>query len=68
MVESLKQGKLSKEQIEALEGGYDEDGFYLLKDGSFYDPLGYYFNKDGFDETGGRYNDSGVYIKAPTIP
>ena len=25
MVESLKQGKLSKEQIEALEGGYDED-------------------------------------------
>ncbi len=68
MVESLKQGKLSKEQIEALEGGYDEDGFYLLKDGSFYDPLGYYFNIDGFDETGGRYNDSGVYIKAPTIP
>jgi hypothetical protein len=47
MVDSKQ--KLSIVEIERLDGHYDKDGFYLLKDGSFYDPLGYYFNKDGLD-------------------
>jgi hypothetical protein len=45
-----------------LEGKFDEDDFYILKDGDFYDPLGYYFDKDGFDENGGRYDEQGYYI------
>ena len=56
----------SKEEIEqlGLEGKFDEDGFYILKDGDFYDPLGYYFDKEGFDESGGRYDDQGYYVPA----
>lgn len=27
----------------------------------FYDPDGYYFNKDGYDEFGGRYDAKGFY-------
>jgi hypothetical protein len=36
----------------------------MLKGGDFYDPLGYYFDKHGFDEQGGRYDDQGYYIAA----
>ena len=46
----------SKEEIEANEGKYDNDGFYILPDGSFYDYQGYYFDKDGFDANGGFYD------------
>jgi len=55
---------MAKEEIEKLNlnGAFDEDGFYILKDGDFYDPLGYYFDKHGFDEHGGRYDDQGYYI------
>lgn len=58
---------MSKEQIENLEGSYDDDGFYILADGSFYDPLGYFFDKDGKDAKGGFYNGLGFYID-PSIP
>jgi len=34
----------TKEQILENEGYYDKDGFYVLADGSFYDPSGYYFD------------------------
>ena len=56
--------KLEKAEIEAKEGGaYDEDGFYILSaDKSFYDPLGYYFDKDGFDTVGGKYDEDGFYM------
>ena len=37
-------------------------GFYNLPDGSFYDPDGYLFNKEGFDEFGGHYDDDNIYI------
>lgn len=46
----------SRAEIEASEGKYDKDGFYILPDGSFYDYQGYYFNKEGFDENGGFYD------------
>jgi len=53
----------TKEIIEANEEGYyDEDGFFILKDGDFYDPWGYYFYSNGEDEYGGYYNDQGYYI------
>lgn len=51
---------LTKVEIEAKEAGkgtYDQDGFYNLPDKSFYDPAGYYFNKSGYDEFGGYYDD-----------
>ena len=52
----------SKEEIEKEIGEYDEDDFYLLPNGSFYDPLGYYFNEQGLDEIGGYYDDDGFYV------
>ena len=39
------------------EGGYyDENNFYISPDGSFWDPDGVYFNKEGFDRHGGFYD------------
>lgn len=60
---------MTKDDIEklGLEGKFDDDGFYLLKDGDFYDPLGYYFDKQGYDETGGRYDDAGYYVPASDL-
>lgn len=53
----------SKEEIEKEEGKYDDDGFYKLADEKgFYDPLGYYFNNEGYDEVGGYYDHYGLYI------
>lgn len=62
MVESTKK---TKEEIEKLPGKYDDDKFYILEDGSFYDEKGYYFNKWGFDAEGGHYDDDGVYCQRP---
>ena len=56
---------LSKAEITAKEGHFDEDGFFILKDGSFYDPHGYYFDCDGLDAAGGSYDKEGYYI-SPT--
>jgi len=40
-----------------------------LDEGGFIDPLGYYFDKDGFDSQGGRYDEKGVYfIARPPVP
>lgn len=55
--------KYTQDEIEAYEGNYDKDDFYILKDGDFFDSYGYYFDKDGFDGTGGYYNDNGVHVK-----
>ncbi len=55
--------KLTKEEIASKEGAYDEDGFYILTDKSYYDPLGYFFDRDGYDTVGGRYDDDGFYIQ-----
>ena len=55
--------KYSFEEIEKEEGQYDKDDFYLLKDGGYYDPLGYFFDKDGFDGVGGTYDQEGYYIQ-----
>lgn len=55
--------KLSPEEVKKLEGEFDQDGFYILKEGGYYDPLGYYFDKDGFDGVGGTYSKEGYYIQ-----
>ena len=69
MVESAQnnpeEGKLvrmKKEEIEELEGHYDNDGFFLLKEGGFFDPNGYRFDKDGYDGLGGFYDEEGYYV------
>ena len=36
-------------------------GFINMPDGSFFDPDGYYFNKEGFDKHGGHYGDDNKY-------
>jgi len=60
--------KLSQKEIEALtDGAFDADGFYILTDKSFYDPLGYYFDKDGYDTVGGKYDDEGFYEHPPSF-
>ena len=52
----------SKEDIEKQKGKYDEDGFYILEDGGFYDPNGYYFDKKGVNANGGIYDEEGNYV------
>jgi hypothetical protein len=37
-------------------------GFYNLPDGSFYNPEGYFFDTNGFDEFGGYYDQNNTYI------
>jgi hypothetical protein len=54
---------VSKEEILKIKDGkVDEDGFFVLKDGSFYDPYGFYFDADGMDTAGGSYDKEGYYI------
>jgi hypothetical protein len=52
---------ISKEEIDKQKGTYDEDGFYILEDGSFYDTYGYWFDSNGYDEFGGYYDEDGYY-------
>jgi hypothetical protein len=66
MVDSKQ--KLSISEIERLDGHYDKDGFYLLREGGFYDPLGFHFNKDGQDAQGGSYDEQGIYCAAAKVP
>jgi hypothetical protein len=54
--------RIPKDEIEKQAGKYDEDGFYILEAGDFFDPNGYYFDKEGFDASGGSYDDQGVYV------
>ena len=57
-----KESFIEKQWTEQTEGEYDEDGFFVTPNGSFWDPDGVYFNKDGFDKHGGRYDLDGIYI------
>ena len=42
-------------------GEYDRFGFYNTPDGSFWDPDGVYFNKEGVDRHGGFYDENMEY-------
>ena len=60
---SLKGQKIFIEKIfnDEIEGEYDEEGFFVTPDGSFWDPDGVYFNNEGYDKYGGYY-ENGEYI------
>ena len=45
-----------------IEGEYDDQGFFNTPNGSFWDPDGVYFNREGFDKHGGYYDENNVYI------
>lgn len=59
--------KHTKEEIEVNEGNYDDDGFYILPGGDFFDPEGYYFDTKGYDGIGGFYDDNGQYVPPPGL-
>ena len=56
-----KYRQLSAEEIAKLPGQLDKDGFHVLPEGDFYDPNGYYFDVEGYDQYGGYY-ENGVYM------
>ena len=47
---------------EDIEGEYDDQGFFNTPNGSFWDPDGVYFNREGFDKHGGYYDDNNEYV------
>ena len=53
---------VEREWNEDIEGEIDEDGFFITPNGSFWDPDYVYFNREGFDKHGGRYDENGEYI------
>ena len=54
-----------KEFEETPGGQYDSYGFYRTVNGSFWDPDGVYFNKDGVDKHGGKYDNKYEYLPGP---
>ena len=52
---------IERELNEYVEGEYDDLGFFNTPNGSFWDPDGVYFNREGFDKHGGYYDDNNVY-------
>ena len=53
---------IEREWTEDIEGKLDEDGFFVTPNGSFWDQDYVYFNREGFDRHGGRYDENGEYI------
>ena len=52
---------VEREFNEFVEGEYDDQGFFNTPNGSFWDPDGVYFNREGFDKHGGYYDDNNEY-------
>ena len=48
---------VEREFNDDIEGEYDEEGFFNTPNGSFWDPDGVYFNREGYDKHGGYYDD-----------
>lgn len=53
---------VEREWSEDIEGKLDDDGFFITPNGSFWDQDYVYFNREGFDKHGGRYDENGEYI------
>ena len=53
---------IEREWTEDIEGHYDDDGFFITPNGSFWDPDYVYFNREGYDRHGGKYDENGTYI------
>ena len=56
---------VERELNDDVEGEYDDEGFFNTPSGSFWDPDGVYFNREGYDKHGGYYNDQQEYIPGP---
>ena len=52
---------VEREFSENIIGEYDDEGFFNTPNGSFWDPDGVYFNKEGYDRHGGYY-ENGEYV------
>ena len=50
---------------EVEDGYYDDRGFYITPNGSFWDDEQTYYNHLGFDRHGGSYDKYGVYQPGP---
>jgi len=48
---------IERELNDDVEGEYDADGFFNTPNGSFWDPDGVYFNREGYDKHGGYYDE-----------
>ena len=53
---------VERELNDYVEGEYDEEGFFNTPNGSFWDPDGVYFNREGVDKHGGYYDDNQEYV------
>ena len=62
--EEASKKKIFVERIfhDDIEGEYDDQGFFNTPNGSFWDPDGVYFNREGFDKHGGYYDENNIYI------
>ena len=60
--EKEKKPFVEREWSEDIEGKLDDDGFFITPNGSFWDQDYVYFNREGFDKHGGRYDENGEYI------
>ena len=49
---------VERELNDDVVGDYDEDGFFNTPNGSFWDPDGVYFNREGYDKHGGYYDEN----------
>ena len=62
----------SMKEIKSYPGKFDSDGFYMLDEGGFFDPYGYWFyihegdnSGQPKDDYGGHYDAQGHYIPGP---
>ena len=53
---------IERELNDDVEGDYDDEGFFNTPNGSFWDPDGVYFNREGYDKHGGYYDENQEYI------
>jgi len=61
----ISENFINRSFVEVTGGEYDEDGFYITPNGSFWDTDGVYFNREGFDSHKGFYNNEKEYIPGP---
>ena len=49
----MGEARYTQDQVDQMnennEGYYDKEGFFILPDGDFIDPYGYYFDAEGYD-------------------
>jgi len=61
-IKNKKKKFLEKKFHDNLDGEYDDEGFFITPNGSFWDPDGVYFNRKGYDKHGGHYDLIYEYI------